>query len=46
MLTFALTKLGFISERLEPNGLLFSADIAVDIQLVTFLLSLLSNDNH
>ena len=33
-----LDKLDMIRSRLVPNGLIFSDDIPVDIQLVTFLL--------
>ena len=36
--TLPLGKLDMIRSRLVPNGLIFSDDIPVDIQLVTFLL--------
>ena len=37
-ITLPLAKLGMVGSRLMPNGLIFSDDIPVDIQLVTFLL--------
>ena len=38
MVTLSLAKLDIVSSRLVSNGLIFSDDILVDIQLVTFLL--------
>ena len=38
MLTLSLAKLDMIGARLESNGLIFSDDIPVDIQLLTLLL--------
>ena len=47
MLTLPLAKLVMIGEWLGSNGLIFSDDIPVDIQLVTLLLLLLlSNFNE
>ena len=37
-ITIPLAKLNMIGSRLVSNGLIFSDDIPVDIQLVTFLL--------
>ena len=37
-ITLPLVKLGMPGSRLVSNGLIFSDDIPVDIQLVTFLL--------
>ena len=38
MLPPSLAKIDMIGSRLGSNGLIFSGDIVVDIQLVTFLL--------
>ena len=37
-MTLPLAKLDMIGSKLVSNGLIFSDDIPVDIQLVTFLL--------
>ena len=37
-ITLPLAKLDMVDSRLVSNGLIFSDDIPVDIQLVTFLL--------
>ena len=37
-ITLPLAKLGIVSSKLVSNGLIFSDDIPVNIQLVTFLL--------
>ena len=37
-ITLPLAKLGMIGSRLVSNGLIFSDDIPINIQLVTFLL--------